>query len=159
MSNGPEKGQLGDAELKRLFQEMRALDKARAPSFAGMLDRIQDQGLEGEAIDRGSSPAKEQWGGTWQRDARTWHRLGWAGGLLAAAAVAAILLLPLGNGADARFEHLVREFSSDPAGGAWRSPTDGLLKLPGQAMLTTLPSIGGGDWPGGLGSGSGRNQH
>lgn len=160
MSDPRAHDQLGEAELKRLFQEMRALDEARAPSFAEMMERLRRQSPKGLADEPESSPELRSrdriptFG-----DGRAWRRLGWAGGLLAAAAVAAILLHLPGGGADARFVDAVQSFSVSPAGGAWRSPTDGLLRIPGQAMLNTLPSIGGARGLGSLGSGSPRNQH
>jgi hypothetical protein len=40
------------------------------------------------------------------------------------------------------FERAVRAFENDPALGAWRSPTDGLLDVPGLQLMTTVPSVG-----------------
>ncbi len=154
----PENGPFGEGELKRLFQEMKALDQARAPGFARMMERIEGQLGEGRGAEA-PGPSTASLRGSGPSGARPrWHRLGWAGGLLAAAAVSGLLLARAPTASEAEFEQAVRAFSADPAGGAWRSPTDGLLSLPGQEMLTTLPSIGAPDWPGSMRSSRGRNQ-
>ena len=158
MSDAPQNGLPGESELRRLFQEMKALDQARAPDFAGMMERIEGQVAEGLASKPSGPPVASLWRRGWSGARQRRYRLGWAGGLLAAAAVSGILLIRAPAASDAEFERAVRAFSADPAGGAWRSPTDGLLSLPGQEMLTTLPSIGAPDWPGGMRSSTSRNQ-
>jgi hypothetical protein len=69
-------------------------------------------------------------------------RLGWAGGLAAAAALVLLLANPRGRASEAAFERAVRAFQTDPALGAWRSPTDVLLDVPGSGLISSLPAIG-----------------
>jgi hypothetical protein len=60
-----------------------------------------------------------------------------------AAAVATVMLMDREAATpDADFERVVEAWSS--TGGAWRSPTDDLLRMPGDELLRTVPRIGGG---------------
>jgi hypothetical protein len=131
------------------------MDQARAPEFLAMVERALDGRAHptGERAEAASGPpdspkawsiarGPEGWG--------RWRRGAAAGGLLAAAAMAGLFLVRSPGVSEAEFERVVRSFATDPAGGAWRSPTDGLLELPGQNMLSTRPSIGTAGWPGGL---------
>jgi hypothetical protein len=43
---------------------------------------------------------------------------------------------------EARFRRTVLAYASDPALGAWRSPTAFLLDVPGHNLLTDVPRIG-----------------
>jgi hypothetical protein len=74
------------------------------------------------------------------------RRLAWGGSLLAAACAATLLLIQIPDRGDAEFERVVQSFASDPATGAWRSPTDALLDLPGAEILSTVPNIGSRRW-------------
>jgi len=74
------------------------------------------------------------------------RRLAWAGSLLAAACATFALLIQVPDNPDAEFERVVQSFSSDPASGGWKSPTDALLDLPGAEILSTVPSIGSRHW-------------
>ncbi|MFC1660943.1 hypothetical protein ACFL3S_05745 [Gemmatimonadota bacterium] len=65
-----------------------------------------------------------------------------------AAAAAAVLMVGPPTRTDADFEEAVRAFATDPALGAWKSPTDGLLQVPGNELLRTVPTIGDPRWPG-----------
>jgi hypothetical protein len=76
----------------------------------------------------------------------TARRLAWGGSLLAAAAAAFLILLPSRRTSEAEFVQVVQMFSADPASGAWRSPTDALLDLPGNEVLSTIPTIGSKQW-------------
>lgn len=131
MTNQPQ-----DPDLRALFKVLREEDERWAPSF---------QRLFSEAQDRAEEPEAPQAHG----EARRVHlrrRLAWGGSLLAAAAAAAIWILPGGGTSDAEFVMAVSTFSSNPAAGAWRSPTDALLELPGTKVLSTLPKLGGSKW-------------
>jgi len=86
------------------------------------------------------------------------RRLAWGGSLLAAACAATLLFIQLPESPDAEFERVVQSFSSDPASGAWISPTDALLDLPGAEILSTVPSIGGRRWPQPAGDDPRRNE-
>lgn len=127
-----------ETELEALFRELREGDGKRAPGFQETMATV-----------RGEMARKEGWS-RGVRGHRPWlgRKLYWAGGLLAAAAAAALLLVPLRRASDADFVLAVRSYSASPAGGAWRSPTDALLDLPGSDVLTTLPAIGERSWPG-----------
>jgi len=148
-------GELEEHDLRELFQDMKAMDQARAPEFRGMVERALDDRVhptgERAAGASGRPSPSEGWRGAGGLSmSRRWRRGTLAGGLLAAAALAGILLARSPGVSEAEFERVVRTFATDPAGGAWRSPTDGLLELPGQNLLSTRPSIGASGWPGGL---------
>jgi hypothetical protein len=123
-----------DRALRERFQALRAEDARRAPDFADLLARAQAP----EAIPiarprRGRPPAR----------ALRWTL---AAGALAAAAIAGILAVP--RDAHDDFETLVRTFSSQVGSGLWRSPTDGLLEVPGIELVRSVPAIGGRPrWP------------
>jgi hypothetical protein len=72
--------------------------------------------------------------------------MAWGGGLLAAAAAAVLLLVGLPDTSDSDFVRVVEGYSANPAAGAWKSPTDGLLRLPGDDVLTTIPGIRTSRW-------------
>ena len=74
--------------------------------------------------------------------ARTvWTRPGAWLSLAMAAAAAGLLLVGTGENADDDdFERLVAAYSADAALGAWRSPTNGLMRTPG-LDLGSVPSI------------------
>lgn len=125
-----------DPDLRALFQALREEDERRAPSFHRLFSEAQDRAEEPEASQaHGKS-----------RTVHLRRRLAWGGSLLAAAAAAAIWILPGGGTSDAEFVMAVSTFSSNPAAGAWRSPTDALLDLPGSEVLSTLPKLGGSKW-------------
>jgi hypothetical protein len=128
---------VNDHELRDLFQGLRAEDREAAPGFDEMMARVKEaQDLPEES----RSPRV-----SWVRRPRRWVL---TGGLLAAAVAAAVLLMDTSTTTDARFEEVVRAFASDPALGAWESPTDGLLDVPGIELLRTVPTIGNPRWPG-----------
>lgn len=132
MTNQP-----SDPDLRELFQELRARDERKAPAFRDMVAGIRKEALEGKD---GEGPER-------LRHRRVRHRVAWGGTLLAAASAAILLLLPNRGASDAAFEAAVHSYATSSAGGAWRSPTDALLKVPGSEVLTTLPSLGGRRWP------------
>jgi hypothetical protein len=154
-------------DLRELFQGLRAEDRERAPDFVRLMGRLRQDAstLDEEGSTQIPAPAirgRRRWStgrrgvaGHWVRSHQRWT---WAGSLLAAAAVAGLLLLGPGRSADTRFEHAVRSFVVDPAAGSWRSPTDRLLQVPGQELLTTIPTIGRPSWPGRAGVVPPRNQ-
>lgn len=121
-----------DPELRARFDELRRADASRAPSFAAVLARAQAE-ASGHAVS------------TARRGARvSVRRFGWAAGLAAAATIAALLVIPRSRSDQAAFEEAVQAFQSNPALGAWRSPTDGLLDLPGNRLISTIPGVGTG---------------
>ena len=116
-----------DPELSARFAAQRRVDASQAPSFAEMMARAQESAESASPVDH-----------------RTWgrRRYAWTGAVAAAAAIVALIMVPWTRSGDDAFEQAVREFQSDPALGAWQSPTDGLLNLPGDGLLTTIPSVG-----------------
>ena len=131
MMNDP----MHDADLRALFDAQRRTDASGTPSFAGMMARAR-AGIGAGAPVQGTvgvqRPADMRWVG-WRRE--------WTGALAAAAALAALIIIPrLHTGEDA-FEQAVRAFETDPALGGWQSPTDALLHLPGDGLLSTVPSV------------------
>jgi hypothetical protein len=82
----------------------------------------------------------------WIRPRARWALTG--GGVLAAAAVAAVFLAQPREATDADFQRAVHSFASSPALGAWKSPTDELLNLPGTELLRSIPKIGNPRLPG-----------
>lgn len=131
------------ADLRELFRTLRSRDEESAPDFQGMMARARSEARRGsvrrELRSRGGQ-------GTVLRTPRS--RLLAGTGLLAAAALGALILVGPDPSPDRTFEEAVRSFSSDPALGAWRSPTRGLLSVPGMELLRTVPEIGGPTWPG-----------
>jgi hypothetical protein len=140
-----------DPDLRDLFQEFRAEDRQLAPEFSRLMDRAKTEaggvgqqdregvrtipGIRvGDRI-RGAATSAE----AWVRFHRRWI---WSGGLAAAAAVTALLLTGPPARTDADFERVVSSYATDPAMGAWTSPTDGLLQVPGTDLLRTVPRIG-----------------
>jgi hypothetical protein len=116
-----------DPDLNARFAAQRRVDASRAPSFAAMMARAQDTA---EPVVRA--------------DRHMWlpRRYAWTGAVAAAAAIVALIMVPWTRSGDDAFEQAVRTFSSDPALGAWQSPTAGLLDLPGDGLLTSIPSVG-----------------
>ena len=121
-----------DPELHARFEEQKRVDASQATSFATVMARVQeDLALEADS--------------TIVRNPRVrWRRYGLTGALAAAAAIAALIVIPRANAGDDAFEQAVRSFQTDPALGAWRSPTDGLLQLPGNQLMTSIPRVGTG---------------
>jgi hypothetical protein len=125
-----------DRDLQGLFDALREKEQDDVPAFRTLLARA-----KGEASGYGTDTS------TVGRPHRlTVRRLAWGGSLLAAAAAAFLFLLSPRGTSDAEFVQVVQMFSGDPASGAWRSPTDALLDLPGSELLNTIPSIGSHRW-------------
>ncbi len=126
-----------DQDLLGLFHDLQGEDRQRAPDFRTLMARAQEEasrsGMEVHPVRKGLR--------------RLPRRFTWGGSLLAAAAAAVLLLVQIPSTSDSDFERVVKAFSADPASGAWKSPTDALLDLPGTEILSTLPSIGSGRWP------------
>jgi len=116
-----------DPELSARFAAQRRVDAGQAPSFADMMARAQESAESASPADRRGWPRR---------------RYAWTGAVAAAAAIVALIMVPRTRAGDDAFEQAVRDFQSDPALGAWQSPTDGLLDLPGDGLLTTIPSVG-----------------
>jgi hypothetical protein len=124
-------GQRQDNDLREGYEAMRREDAGRAPRFADLLSRAKEE-------------AVEDVGSRWRGARVPWRRFSWAVGLAAAAAIAALIVIPRGRSSEDAFEQAVQAFQTDPALGAWRSPTAGLLDLPGSSLITTMPRVGAG---------------
>jgi hypothetical protein len=122
--------ELRDSELRERFDVLKRIDAGRAPAFADMMTRVRAELADATPV---VGPRSE-----WSLIAR---RYGWLGGLAAAATIVALIALPRRESKEAAFERAVQAFHSDSALGAWRSPTDGLLDLPGSHLIATTPSI------------------
>lgn len=116
-----------DTELRAHFDAQRRADASEAPSFAAMIGRARAEAAH-------VSPAAPRNLGM--------RRVAYVGGLAAAAAIGALLMMPRSPSSEDAFEQTVREFQSNPASGAWQSPTDGLLNIPGSQLITTVPGVG-----------------
>ena len=124
MTNQPQ-----DPDLRALFRALREEEEVKAPSFPRVLSEAKN------ALDRPEPQTVAGSSSVWFSR----RRLAWGGSLLAAAAVAAVWLLPSRGTSDAEFVLAISAFSSNPAAGAWRSPTDALLEVPGSEVLNTRP--------------------
>lgn len=134
-----------DRDLRELFGELRADDATKTPDFHEMMARVRadidgttESGADVVSIQEKREERRRAGArGGWK------PRLAWMGGVLAAAAIASVMLVGRGPISDEGFEELVNAYASDPALGAWRSPTDALLELPGREIVTTIPRVGG----------------
>jgi hypothetical protein len=116
-----------DAELHARFAAQRRVDAGQAPEFATLLERARAEAPAAPA----SAPL------TLKR-----RRWAYAGGLAAAAIIAALLAIPRTRSTEAAFEAAVRAYQNGPALGAWQSPTDALLDVPGSQLISTVPGLG-----------------
>ncbi len=125
-----------DQELRGLFRHLQEQDQKGVPDFGTLMARARKEASESGP---GGYPVTRS-------PRRLSRRLAWGGSLLAAAAAAALLLVPRSGTSEAEFLQVVQSFSSNPATGAWKSPTDALLDLPGSELLSTVPSISSRPW-------------
>ena len=137
-----------DQDLKGLFGDLRANDERRAPDFRVLMDQV-----KAEVAESGLELYPE---GRRARFSR--RRIAWGGSMLAAAAAAVLIFVQTSGTSDSEFVRVVEAYSADPASGAWTSPTEGLLALPGQDILSTVPSIGTSGWLSGPRPDSPRNE-
>jgi hypothetical protein len=124
----------GDEDLRARFDELRA--EMRTPSFASVLERAAAEAREQPALD-------VVHGGLGAR--RRVLKVGvWASAAIAAT-LAGLLLFDRGaapGSADEQFAQLVAAYAQDMSAGAWRSPTSGLLDVPGMELVRGVPSLG-----------------
>ncbi len=117
-----------ETDLRARFDAQRQADANETPSFAEMMTRARVAATnDAPAI----APRKPRL-----------RRLAYWGGLAAAAMIGALLALPRASADQDAFEQAVRAYHSGPALGAWQSPTDGLLNVPGSQLISTVPSVG-----------------
>ena len=130
-----------DEGLRERFQELRgeAEQPARIPDFGAMLAQARADGAARpsfEVVDGGGA-VRARAAGTRRRFIRAGA---WASAALAA--TVAGLLLTDRRPSDDDFAQLVAAYTTDASGGAWRSPTSGLLAVPGMELTRSVPSIG-----------------
>jgi hypothetical protein len=128
-------GGQSDADLRARFGELRA--RTRGPEFAAVLGRASEEARAQPALTVSSGRPSRR---------RVIAAGAWASAAIAAT-VAGILLFDfsslMGPSADEEFAELVAAYSANVAGGAWSSPTSGLLNVPGMELVRGMPSIGG----------------
>lgn len=125
-----------DDLLREAFQDLRGDIRRRGavPDATSMLARAREE-ARAENPDAAVQSAVRGGG-------RAWARRSAGLSFAAAAAVAALILLDGSDTqADREFERLVAAYSTDVSAGAWRSPTDALLRTPG-LDLGAVPSFG-----------------
>lgn len=133
-------GSSDDRHLRDAFARLRELDRDRTPDAAAMLARARTEAER--LVDAGERPGGDDLAdarrGRARRRGLPW---GWPGLSVAlAAGLAAVLLVASGGDDDADFDRVVQAWAE--TGGAWRAPTDGLLRMPGDEILRTVPRIG-----------------
>jgi hypothetical protein len=128
----------GEEALRDDFRALRAevQESGTVPDFDSMMVRVREEA-------RASTASADRDGAAPQHPRRTragWGRLGWWIPVAAAAAVVGMLLLDAPDSdAEADFERLVADYSTEVE--AWRPPTAPLLDIPG-VDLGSVPSIG-----------------
>lgn len=129
-----------DRDLREAFGRLRDADASRTPEAAILLARARAQAQARSEADRPDAPDFES-----ARRRRAWRRgLRWGVpgvSVALAAGLAAVLLVRGGGDEDAAFDEAVQAWAE--TGGSWRSPTDDLLRMPGDELLRTVPRIGG----------------
>lgn len=151
-----------EEELRGDFRALRRQveTSGAVPDFETMMDRARAEATPatrpaaaGGSPPSGDAPASGPTSASRRSrsvaDGRSHPRLGWWVPVAAAAAVVGLLLMDgAAFDAEADFERLVADYSSDVA--TWRSPTAELMDIPG-VDLGSVPSIGsslgGGDLP------------
>lgn len=133
-----------DRHLRDAFARLREHDRGRTPDAAAMLARARAEasGLAAEHGDAGRSGGDDL--AAARRDRSRGRHLRWGVpgiSVALAAGLAAVLLLGPGADEDAQFDRVVQAWAE--TGGAWRAPTDDLLRMPGDEILRTVPRIGG----------------
>ena len=129
-----------DRDLAERFERLRSETEhaGNVPDFEAMMARARAE------VDAAPSLSVVE-GGADSSDAPRRRRVLWLGGAASAALAATVagLLLTSGPTADEEFDRLVASYASDAAS-TWRSPTSGLLDVPGIELVRTVPSVGRG---------------
>jgi hypothetical protein len=119
-----------DPELERAFQAMRAEDRLHTPDVARMLARARADAARATPMPP-PHPFRR----------RSWIRWGIPGVSVALAAALAAILLTGGEEPPVDdFDRVVLAYVESSA--SWHSPTDALLRVPGDEMLRTVPRVG-----------------
>ena len=121
-----------DTDLRARFDAQRRADASDTPSFADMMARARELEITRAREHESTSLTRRH----------NLRRLAYVGTLAAAAAIAALIVIPRSSSNEDEFEQAVRAYRSSPALGAWQSPTDGLLDVPGSQLISTVPRVG-----------------
>lgn len=142
MSDARELPRETDDTLRERFATLRATDARVAPAFGAMLAQARRASPRVAAPVDHAMVARVAGVSPIARTPRRWRRVAWltAGPLLTAAGFAGVWF-NAERQADREFEHLVTEWTHTE-NQALRSPTDGLLVLPGNEYLRSVPSVG-----------------
>ncbi len=117
-----------DPELESAFQALKSDDRRRTPDVVTMLARAR-----GEAARHTTAPLPFR--------RRGWVRWGISGMSVAMAAALAAILLTRGDTAPVDdFDRVVLAYLESSS--TWHSPTDALLRVPGDEMIRTVPRVG-----------------
>jgi hypothetical protein len=131
-----------DDRLRERFRELRGETtlSGSVPDFDAMLVRARAEAAARPSFGVMDGGATAD--GVGVRAERRFLRAGaWASAALAAT-VAGLLLTDRRPSDDDDFARLVAAYATDASGGAWRSPTSGLLAVPGMELTRSVPSIG-----------------
>ena len=124
-----------DDGLRDRFHELRATTEqpGRVPEFRAVYDLADTKARARPSLEVIDGAAYSR---------RQIVRMGaWASAAIAAA-VAGLILVERTPSEDEQFARLVAAYTSETAAGAWRSPTAGLLDVPGMDLVRSVPSIG-----------------
>lgn len=148
-ARGPEDRAPEDGDLEQAFAHLRAQDHRRAPRASDVLARAKAEILAAKAevpvAANAMVPADEalrspESGDLSPKRRKAWVRWGVPGLSVAlAAALATILLVERDSAADVAFDRVLASYVETHA--SLRSPTDALLRLPGDEILRTVPRI------------------
>jgi hypothetical protein len=134
-----------DQDLEQAFAQLRAHDHRRVPDAAEILARAKTEvartAAEGSRAADVVSLRSPESGDLSRKRGRVWVRWGVPGLSVAlAAALATVLLMERDSEADLAFDQVLAAYVETHVG--LRSPTDALLRLPGDELLRTVPHIG-----------------
>jgi len=136
-----------DQRLTERFQELRAetSGSGTVPDFAAMMAEAKRRAAEAPALEvvAGGVGSADVPARAASRHRGRWMRLGGWVSVAAAAALATVILVDRGPSGDEEFEQMVAAYTSEAGGAGWRSPTSGLLDVPGMDLTRSVPSIGG----------------
>lgn len=123
-----------DRDLQQAFAHLRAQDHRRAPRASDMLSRAKAEVAAADVVQSSESGDRSP------KTRKAWVRWGVPGLSVAlAAALATILLMERDSDADVAFDRVLASYVETHA--SLRSPTDALLRLPGDEILRTVPRI------------------